>query len=349
MTVGVLRRPSTLYLCLPALIAVGLTSATAGDSATGWLPVAPAEVDLDAAGLESATAALSGRRGVQCVAVARGGRLVAEAPAGDACRRPHNIQSASKSILSLLVGIAVEQKLVALDSTLADLLPLQVEGLETTKRQITLENLLVMQSGLASTSGDAYGAWVSTDDWARAALARPLTDPPGTRFKYSTGNTHLLAAILRRAVDRELLSWGNEVLFQPLGVSVDGWDRSPEGVRFGGNSFAVTPLELLTLGQLVLDDGRRGDRQLVPADWLARSFAVHSEGWPDRYGAYGYLWWLRPESGAVLAVGYGGQFLYLVPELDLAVVVTSDHRGKGAEWDRRVLDDIESGIVAAAR
>lgn len=317
----------------------------------GWQAVAPADVGIDAGRLQAAVASLSEQAGLQCVAASRRGRLVAEvATGGDGCRRPHNVQSASKSILSLLVGIAVERDLLPdVDAPVSRLLPHATAGLSAGKQAITLENLLTMQAGLASTSGDAYGAWVNTADWTRAALARPLETTPGTTFTYSTGNTHLLAAILRRAVGRDLLSWGNEVLFEPLGVSVDGWDHSPEGVRFGGNSFAISALELLTFGQLVLDDGRRGDRQLVSADWLARSFAVHSEGWPDRYGAYGYLWWLRPESGAVLAVGYGGQFLYLVPELDLAVVVTSDHRGKGAEWDRRVLDDIESRIVAAVR
>lgn len=285
--------------------------------------------------------------------MARSRSLTAEASLrGDGCRNPHNIQSASKSILSLLIGIAIDRgDLPGIEQSLEQLLPEATSGLSADKGRITLEHLLTMQSGLASTSGPAYGAWVSTDDWTRAALARPLEQAPGGSFTYSTGNSHLLAAILRQAVGEDLLTWGNRVLFDPLGISVDGWDRSPEGVRFGGNNFAVSAVELLTVGQLVLDEGRLQDRQLVAKQWLRRSFEVHSAGWPDRYGAYGYLWWLRPDAAppAVLAVGYGGQFLYLVPSLELAVVVTSNHRGKGASWDRRILGIIEDELVAAVQ
>lgn len=321
--------------------------------AAGWGIATPSHLGFDARTLDAALRRLAGEPGVECVLVARSRSLAAEASLrGDGCRKPHNIQSASKSILSLLVGIAVDRgELPGIDRSLAQLLPDATSGLSADKGRITLEHLLTMQSGLASTSGRAYGAWVATADWTRAALSRPLEHPPGATFTYSTGNSHLVAAILRRAVGEDLLIWADEVLFGPLGVSVDGWDRSPEGVRFGGNNFAVSALELLTIGQLVLDEGRHQDRHLVAEQWLQRSFEIHSAGWPDRYGAYGYLWWLRPDADppAVLAVGYGGQFLYLVPSLELAVVVTSNHRGKGASWDRRILGTIEDEIVAAVR
>lgn len=321
--------------------------------APGWVSAAPAQRGLDTEALAGAIESLAGEQGVECVLLARQGSLVAEADlGGDGCRQPHNIQSASKSILSLLIGIAIDRgDLSGIDQYLRQVLPEAASDLGAEKGRITVEQLLTMQSGLATTSGAAYGAWVATGDWTRAALARPLEQRPGTSFTYSTGNSHLLAAVLRQAVGEDLLTWGNRVLFDPIGVSVDGWDRSPEGVRFGGNSFAITALELLRLGQLVLDDGRHGDRRLVSQAWLQESLAVRSEGWPDRYGAYGYLWWLRPDAQrpAALAVGYGGQFLYLVPSLDLGVAVTSDHRGKGAAWDLRVLDAIEEGIVATVR
>lgn len=287
--------------------------------------------------------------GIRTVQVWRDGERLAASTFRGADWGPWDIKSASKSLLSALVGIALEEGILdRLDQPVAELLPESFQGLGAGKGEITLEDLLTMRSGLASTSGEHYGTWVSHRDWVRAALERPLEAAPGTAFTYSTGNSHLVSAILTEASGRGSRDLFRDYLGEPLGVSLDGWIRSPRGIDFGGNGFRITPEELATFGRLYLNGGVWDGERLVPADWIERSTRRHAEGWPERYGAYGYLWWLPPErDAAYMAVGYGGQFLYVDPPTATVVVITSTHEGKGQAWDRRLLELIAARILGA--
>jgi CubicO group peptidase (beta-lactamase class C family) len=181
-----------------------------------------------------------------------------------------------------------------------------------------------------------------------AALARPLEAEPGERFIYSTGSSHLVAAALARACECDLLEWGREVLFAPLGIEVASWAADPRGVRFGGNSFRIAPEALGRFGRLYLAGGEWNGKRLVPRDWIDATTRRQAEGWPDRYGAYGMLWWIPPfeRERAFMAVGYGGQFLIVAPERGAVVVVTSTHEGKGKAWDRQLLGRVERELLA---
>jgi CubicO group peptidase (beta-lactamase class C family) len=313
----------------------------------------PASQGLDPERLARGVERLRGQAGLRSLLVVRNGRVVAdESFAGAGLNdRPHDVKSASKSLLSALVGIAIERGAIAgVDATVGDLLPGYARGLPEAKRAITLGDLLAMESGLASTSGEHYGAWVAHGDWTAAALARPLEGEPGAGYTYSTGNSHLVSAILTEATGRSTLELARETLLGPLGVEVSSWERAPEGYYFGGNSFEVTPRDLARFGQLYLQDGRWGDRQVVPAEWVERSTRRHAEGWPDRYGAYGYLWWLPPDDPweSFAAIGYGGQLLYVVPELEMLAVLTATHEGKGADWDRETFAILRDSVFGAA-
>jgi len=294
---------------------------------------------------------LGAMNGVRTVDVWVGNARMASRAFRGADHRAWDVKSAAKSVLSALVGIALERGLLpGLDAPLAEVLPEEAARLDDPgKRAITLRHLLTMTSGLGSTSGEHYGRWVSSRNWVRAALARPLDHPPGETFVYSTGNSHLLAAALERAAGRDLLAWGREALFDPLGLEVAGWAEDPQGRRFGGNSFRLTPEALGRLGRLYLAGGRWEGRQLVPADWVAESTRAHAEGWPERYGAYGLHWWIPPfeRERGFLAAGYGGQFLLVLPARGAVVVVTATHRGKGEAWDRDLFVRIERELVPA--
>lgn len=314
----------------------------------GDFPTAtPEDAGFDPAALAEAVAEIRRMRGTRLLLVVRQGRLVVEEAWNAAPDRPVNVKSASKSLLSALVGIALERgDLAGLDRPLGELLPAHASG---TKAEITLRDLLTMSSGLRSVSGEGYGAWVSTSNWTAAALAQPLVGEPGATFEYSTGDSHLVAAVLAEATGTSVLAYAREHLLAPLGIEIEWWERSPEGVHLGGNQMSLAPLDLARFGQLYLNRGRWGNRQLVPAEWIETSTRVHAEGWPDRYGAYGYLWWVRPEAGAYVAVGYGGQFLYLAPADDLAIVLISTVESKGEAWDREMLSIFDDGIRGALR
>ena len=329
----------------------------AGDlsfTGTEWRTAAPESQGLDRQRLDRGIERLRRLRGKRSVLVVRNARIVAEASftGSKLNRRPHDLKSASKSLLSALVGIALDKGWIAgLASTVAELLPEYGRRLPDGKRRITLADLLSMRSGLASTSGEHYGAWVSTPDWTAAALARPPAGKPGTAFTYSTGNSHLVSAILTEATGRSTLALARDHLLEPLGIEVHSWPRSPEGYYFGGNSVRMTPRDLARFGQLYLQGGRWNGRQVVPADWVRDSTRRRAEGWPERYGAYGYLWWIPPDDPweSFAAIGFGGQFLYAVPELRMLVVMTSTAASKGEAWDREAFKVLREDLFGAAQ
>ncbi len=310
----------------------------------GLAPAPVAEVYRRASDLQGLTSLLVWKEGV----------LVAEGYwRGGRPHRDVNIKSASKSVLSALVGIALERgDLEGLDRTVAELLPGYFgPGVDPRKREITVRDLLTMSSGLETTSHGNYGWWVSRGDWVAAALGQPLVDPPGTRMDYSTGDSHLISAILAAAAGTSTRAYAQRHLFDPLGVRIGSWQRSPRGIHFGGNNMSLSPRDLLSFGRLYLEGGRYEGRRVLPEDWVAESLASHAVN--PRYGQeYGYFWWIREIGGRRVphAWGYGGQYVFLIPSLDMLIVTTSvssPARRSGFSHNRRIFGMVE-GLVRAA-
>lgn len=268
---------------------------------------------------------------------------------GARATRLANIKSASKSVISALVGIAIDRRLITdvrqpIASFFGDLL---VRDADSPKRQITIENLLTMQSGLAPTSNRNYGAWVQSPNWVRHVLGQPLDGLPGTGMAYSTGNTHLLSAILTKASGKSTWQFAQETLARPLGFSLAQWPRDPQGVYFGGNDMLLTPRQMIAFGELYLDRGRTNGRQIVPEAWVDVSFVPRTRSnFSDQL--YGYGWWIREMAGvrAYVAWGFGGQFIFVVPDLDLAIASTSASTlGDDRRTHRRTVDDLIERLV----
>ena len=258
---------------------------------------------------------------------------------------PANVKSVSKSVISALVGIAVDRKLLALDQPISKYFP----DLPEAKRHITIEHLLTMQSGLESTSNRNYGAWVQSSNWVRHALARPMLVTPGTEMIYSTGNSHLLSAILTKATGKSTWLFAQETLAKPLGFSLSQWARDPQGVYFGGNDMLMTPRQMLAFGELYRNEGKVSGRQVLSKDFIEETFEPRGR---SRISGreYGYGWWIRDMAGrrAQYAWGFGGQYIVLVPGLDLTVVSTSASTVSEDRRDhRRTVEDIIEQIVAA--
>ena len=239
--------------------------------------------------------------------------------------RPANVKSVSKSVISTLVGIAIQRKMIpGVDAPIMTWFPELKTDREKTKQEITVEDLLTMRSGLESTSNRNYGAWVQSRNWVQHALRRPLLTPPGTSMQYSTGNSHLLSAILTSATRSSTWRFANDTLAKPLGFSFPQWPQDPQGIYFGGNDMLMTPRQMLTFGELYLNRGRAGGAQVVPESWVEQSFVPHGRS-PISGNEYGYGWWIREMGGhrAYYAWGFGGQYIFVVPGLDLVVVTTS--------------------------
>jgi CubicO group peptidase (beta-lactamase class C family) len=236
-----------------------------------------------------------------------------------------NIKSASKSIISALVGIAIDRKLLpGVGTPIAPYFPeLAAPNVDPRKRRITIEDLLTMRSGLVETNR-GYGAWVLSPNWVHYLLAHPLQFAPGDQMNYNTGNTHLLSALLTKVSGSDTWSFAQKTLAGALGSALPRWPRDPQGIYFGGNDMLLTPLQMLKFGELYLHHGRAGDLQIVPAEWVAQSLLPRTRS-PISGQQYGYGWWISEMAGweVDFAWGFGGQYIFIVPSLDLVVVTTS--------------------------
>lgn len=253
--------------------------------------------------------------------------LVEEYFNGATANRAANVKSVSKSFMSALVGIAIEKGYVeGLNQPIGDFYADLLAGDENAaKRAITVGNLLAMQAGLQSTSFRNYGAWVLSDDWIGFALGQPLENTPGTRMRYSTGNTHLLSGILTQASGMSTLQFARQNLTGPLGIQLGHWQMDPHGIYFGGNNMEFTPRHMMVFGELYLNNGRANGRQILTGDWIKTSTQRLMESSREQGRFYGYGWWLRDMAGVEVtyAWGYGGQFILIAPALGLVVVTTS--------------------------
>ncbi|WP_234570488.1 serine hydrolase domain-containing protein [Rhodohalobacter sp. 614A] len=263
---------------------------------------------------------------------------------------PTNIKSASKSIISLLVGIAIDKGFIeGVDQTIGDFFPEYFEeNPDSAKAAITIRDLLTMRSGLETTSFRNYGRWVMSSNWVEFTLDQPFAEQPGGRMVYSTGTSHLLSVILTKATGMSTRAFANEYLFGPMDIRIGGWDRDPQGYYMGGNNLAVAPLDLLKIGELMMNVGEYGGQQLISKDWIMESVQVYTRSNFNPYN-YGYMWWRRPVGNYQIffAWGNGGQYIMILPELDAIISITSDlGRSTGSRrYQDRIFDFLRDTMI----
>jgi CubicO group peptidase (beta-lactamase class C family) len=259
---------------------------------------------------------------VRSLLVVRHGRLIVERYFNGSTKdEPGNIKSASKSILSALVGIALEQGFIrSIDQPVIDFFPEYRDQLgDPRKKQITLRHLLTMSAGLEYVeNGPISRRWMASRDWHGFTLKSKLVAEPGAEFNYSTALTHLLSGVITRATGTNTLAFAKRVLLDPIGASVAQWDQDPRGNYWGGSEVHLTPRSMAKFGYLYLNHGQWDGNQIVPAAWIQASTQQTNAA------RYGFLWWLDnfEDHSIYFAQGLGGQYILVVPDLDVVVVVT---------------------------
>lgn len=282
-----------------------------------------------------------------------GQQVLAEVFRGPAINKAVPIKSVSKTIVSALTGIAIDRgEIPGVKSTLgeiaADLIPANADSKVA---NISVENLLTMQAGLERTSGRNYGAWVNSRNWVSNALSRPMVAEPGTRMLYSTGSSHIMGAILSKVSGKSLLALTRNRLGKPLGIEIPSWTRDPQGRYLGGNEMALTPLAMISFGEMYNNGGKVGSNQVVSEMWVRQSMLSVTQSLFSGLG-YGYGWFLGDSSGTsyALARGYGGQVICIVPDLKLTIAITSDPTSlaRSAGYFGDLLRLIENDIIPIA-
>lgn len=256
------------------------------------------------------------------------------------------LNSASKSITSAVVGIAIDQGYIeSVDVPISDYFPQVLDNGDTSWSRITIRHLLTHTSGISTTDDALWDEWRSSDNWIDYILNLSIVSEPGTTFSYSTGNTHLLCAIVQQATGRTVYDFGKEYLFDSVGMDSVRIDTDPQGISDGGNNIWMTTHDMAKFGLLYLNNGVWEGQQIVPSEWVEQSTSVQfdrSSGSAD----YGYQWWVRTfgeqNYAAYFAQGHAGQYIFVVPELELIVTFTSNYTGSTDIYWRMV-----NQIVAA--
>jgi CubicO group peptidase (beta-lactamase class C family) len=342
----------SLAWCALALTAIACGDATAPtpplptepiDLSAEWAVSSPDAEGIDAAGLQTALGHGTTIGGLRSILIIRHGHLVAERYfAGAPPDSLYAIRSVTKSVISLLVGIAIQRgDIRGIAQPLGELFRPPLPTLHAADGAITVGNLLTMTGGFEWNEGanvSEYNNWALAPDQIEYLLARPLVSPPGTSFNYNSAAVHLLSAVLQVNAGGTA-AFADMYLLGPLGIHARDWELDNRGIPNGGAGLYLRPRDLAKLGQLVLQRGRSGTSVVVPQSWIDQSTrrqgAAH--GFLGELGAleYGNLWWLGQTAGhdVVLGWGYGGQLLYIVPDLDLVVATTARWQGLGTTAD----------------
>ncbi len=291
----------------------------------GWQEAAPEEVGMDADRLSELEQHIEENMPqVLSVLVVRDGYLAYQYYQDPSnADSPRIIQSATKSFISALIGIALrEGYLTSLDQKMIDFFPeYDTAEIDSRLREVTIRHLLTMTAGFSSP--DATGALPSKEIRLQQ---EGLASDPGQSFAYDNGSTQLLSAILTKATGMTALEFANEHLFGPLGISNVWWTEDDQGDSNGAFGLMMIPGDMAKLGYLYLNQGVWDGEQIIPLDYVQESTRSQSEGGPPENAGYGYQWWVTTveDYPAYFAAGFGGQYIYVIPDLDTVVVITSN-------------------------
>lgn len=283
---------------------------------------------------------------VTSVVVARHGKLIYEHYFDkEGAESLRNTRSVSKTVTGMLVGLAIDRKLLRADTPVLPYLPelRPLAHADPRKDKITVEDLLTMSSLLECDDDNQHSRgneerMYLVEDWSRFVAdlpirgfpdwqLRPAQSPYGRAWSYCTAGVTLLGPLLESVSGQSVPDFAAANLFKPLGIDKVKWQFQPKGTAMTGGGLQLRSVDLMKLGQLYLDGGRWGGKQVIPAEWVKRSIAPHANAREDI--DYGYLWWLQPfkVDGRTVQTygmaGSGGNKVFVVPELDAVVVITT--------------------------
>jgi len=301
----------------------------------GWERSTPEAEGFDREALEAVYEAFFSEEAfptANALLVVRHGRLVAEAYARDpeGVTALHDLQSATKSITSILAGIALDEGVLpSVDTPVYDLLPESFDD-DVRKRSMTLHHVLTMTTGLDfDNREDTLPFYNDTGSSLEYVLHRPLVAEPGAEWWYHDGAPQLVSGMIQARTGQTAAQFAEAHLFGPLGIDETRWEQHDDGLTFGAFGLWLTPRDMAKIGQMMLQDGAWEGEQIVSPSWVSLSTRPISS--PE----YGYYWWWWAELAAFEASGHGGQTIFVKPDADLVVVITADSyaaTGDLGEW-----------------
>ena len=326
----------------------------------GWEIATPDEVNIDGETLKELYRYIHKDYNfwqIRSLLVIKDNKLVAESYMKDNDDRtsPRAVWSCTKQVMGILTGIAVDKGLISVNDIILDYLPQISQYPE--KNHITIENLLMMKSGINYSNGGYNG---ETNKLLRGVpsnitdfiLGLGMSSTPGTQFIYKDGDPHLVSAILQKVNGKTTRDWAKEVLFDRIGITNLKWLTYKDGTTLGAYGIVTTPRELAKIGQLVLNEGIWNGNQIVSSSWINEmtSSKVSASETQETDITFGYLWWKDTVRNVMFTWGHGGQFVFINKDKNLIVVITSEHDTDGdlvlSVYDAlSIYDRVNSNII----
>lgn len=307
--------------------------------------VSPASIDLQKPwqvsgtaeeNVEDLSAILSNAaqlRRLTSISVFRNGKQVAEAYyKGFKKDSLHDVRSVTKSVMSLLIGIALEKDILkSINDPIKNYLPSAEFPLTGQKENITLLHLLTMSGGFQwnETGGNSYNEWILSGKPVDFLLEKPIANSPGTTFNYNSAAIHLLGIVLTKASGMSLPEFADQFLFSKIGITKVAWEQFDASQVNGGSGIRLRPYDMARIGQLMLQNGKSGTESIVSEEWI-KSLTDPAYTWRDTYGAlhnytYARLWWVQDAPAKTyFAWGFGGQFIFVFPEKNTLIITTTN-------------------------
>jgi CubicO group peptidase (beta-lactamase class C family) len=304
---------------------------------TAWQRKTPSEVGMNPTRINNLVSRIKANAygNVHSLLVTRNGYIVSENYFGEGgATIPHDLQSTTKSIASVMTGIAMDKGYFNINDKVVNLFSnySNIQNVDVYKSAITVENVLTQKHGFywreVPLSNDTNTPMIASSDWIKFVLDLPMAATPGTLFNYSTGNSALMGGMIKAKTPYKPEDFAKAFLFDPIGItSQDWWCKDAKGMIHTGGCLKLTSQDLARFGFLILNNGKWNGQQIVSKTYL--DAAYNPQTYNQFHGSYGYQMWLVPATvnGHTYwmrsSVGAGGQYTFVVPELDLVVVSTA--------------------------
>ena len=254
----------------------------------------------------------------------------------------HDLASVTKSVTSLLIGIAIDKGFIKNEDQLVYTYFPEITVKNDTLKTLKIKDLLNMSSGLKCSwnNGEKELKQMNeSEDWVRFMFSLPFETIPGKKFSYCSGNFYLLAEILQRTTKMTSLDFAKKFLFQSLDFGDTFWLKNNQGVNHGWGDLYISAYDMAKIGCLILNDGKWNDKQLISKEWLEKIKPLYKV---QKTESYGYGWWLDSENpDEIQAVGRGGQRLFIFKERNMVIAMTGGGFEAG-DIDNLVLESINS-------
>ena len=280
---------------------------------------------------------------VHSLLIVRNGRLIAEGYTKDKSERgiPHNIVSATKSISSILTGIAIDKGFInSVNNTVFEYLPEYFDD-DLRKRAINLHHVLTMETGLNFDNdvhtNEMFNYKGSSLEFV---LHKKLLFLPGEEWYYGDGNPQLISGIIEVVTGKSEEKFAEQYLFGALGIENYHWEKHADGLNYGAKGLWLLPRDMAKIGQLMVQQGSWQGKQIVSPEWIHISTGVQSEN-----QNYGYYWYPDVRFKAYYAEGHGGQVIWIGPEQQLVIVFTADSYAKSYNLLSKSYTPLINGII----